>query len=97
MKLNVRLSMWSLGIFAAVTFTLCVLYGLLVPPAFHSKQLLEMVLPGFRWVSFGMYLLGLVETFLYGAYVGVAFALIHNFLVPRLERRSESKISRIAA
>lgn len=97
MKLNVRLSMWSLGIFGAVNFTFCVFYGLLVPPALHSKQLLEIVLPGFRWISFGMYLLGVVETFLYGAYAGLLFAVIHNILAPRPGRTTEAKVSKMAA
>jgi hypothetical protein len=67
--------------FAAVTFSLCVAYGLIVPPAYHATQLLEMTLPGFVWISFGAFCLGLMETFLYGAYIGLAWALIHNFVL----------------
>lgn len=74
---------WALGLFAAVTFVVCVVYGLLVPKAFHMVQLLEIVLPGFTWLSFGSFLLGLAESFLYGAYAGLVFVPIYNFVLRR--------------
>jgi hypothetical protein len=69
---------WSGGLFGAVTFLACVVYGLLVPPAFHASQLLERILPGFHWLTVGSVLLGAGETFVYGAYAGFVFSLIHN-------------------
>jgi hypothetical protein len=69
---------WSLGLFAAVTFVVWVAYGLVMPRALHMTQLLELMLPGFRWLSVGSFLLGLVETFLFGAYAGLVFTGIHN-------------------
>jgi hypothetical protein len=39
-----------------------------------------MVLPGFGWLSVGSFLLGLGESFLYGAYTGLIFVPIYNFL-----------------
>lgn len=81
--LNWKIMTWSLGLFAALTFVLCVVYGLIVPKAFHMTQVLEITLPGFRWLSVGSFILGLVETFLYGAYVGLVFTGIHNFVQRR--------------
>ena len=81
--LNWKVMTWSLGLFAAVTFVVCVLYGLIVPKAFHMVQLLEITLPGFKWLSVGSFVLGLVESFLYGAYAGLVFTPIYNFLVRR--------------
>lgn len=78
--LNWKLMMWSFGLFAAAIFVSCVVYGLLVPKEFHAAQLLEMVLPGFGWLSVGSFLLGLGESFLYGAYTGLIFVPIYNFL-----------------
>jgi len=49
-----------------------------MPGAPHMTQLLELTLPGFRWLSVGSFILGLVETFLYGAYAGLVFSGIHN-------------------
>jgi hypothetical protein len=74
---------WSLGLFTAVTFVVCVVYGLVVPKAFHTVQLLEITLPGFKWLSVGSFVLGLVESFLYGAYAGLVFTPIYNFFVRR--------------
>lgn len=51
--LSVKVMTWSLGTFTAITFILCVAYGLVVPAALHMGQLLEMALPGFHWLSAG--------------------------------------------
>ena len=81
MLLNIRVVSWSLGIFMAITFILCVLYGLVVPQRLHGmSDFLEAVLPAFRWLTFGGFLLGIVESFLYGAYIGIVFVPIYNFL-----------------
>lgn len=81
MLLNIRVVSWSLGIFMAITFILCVLYGLVVPQRLHGmSDFLEAVLPAFRWLTFSGFLLGIVESFLYGAYIGIVFVPIYNFL-----------------
>lgn len=76
--LNLKVMMWSTALFGAVTYVLCVLYGLIAPKGLHATQLLEWLLPGFKWLSLGSFLLGLAETFLYGAYLGLMFTVIHN-------------------
>jgi 2TM family of unknown function (DUF5676) len=79
---------WSLGVFAALTFVVCVVYGLLVPQALHMTQFLEITLPGFQWLSLGALALGLVESFLYGAYAGLVYTPIHNFFARRTGGRT---------
>jgi hypothetical protein len=81
--LNWKIMTWSLGLFAVVTFIICVVYGLVMPKALHMTQFLEITLPGFWWLSLGSFILGLVETFLYGAYAGLVFTGIHNFVQRR--------------
>ena len=81
--LSLKVMTWSWGLFGAVTFVACVGYGLVVPRAFHAPQLLEQILPGFRWLTPGSVLLGVVETFVYGAYAGFVFTLIHNTVLRR--------------
>ena len=81
--LNWRAVTWALGLFAAVTFVVCVVYGLLVPRTLHMVQLLEIALPGFKWLSLGSFVLGLVESFLYGAYAGLVFVPIYNSVIRR--------------
>ena len=84
LRLSVRLVTLSLGLFSAVMFVACGVYGLLFP-SFHASWLLEAVLPGFHWLSIGALLLGVVETFLYGGLAGLVFSTIYNWLAPRVE------------
>ena len=81
--LELKVMTWSGGLFGTVTFVACVVYGLIVPAAFHASPLLEQLLPGFRWLTPGSFLLGLVETLVYGAYAGAVFSLIHNAVLRR--------------
>lgn len=68
MLLNVKLASWAGGIFAAFTYILCVIYGLTVPERLHGMStVLEAILPAFRWLTPEGFILGLVESFLYGA------------------------------
>jgi len=82
--LNIKVVSYSLGIFMAVSFVLCVIYGLIVPPSLHMYQFLEAVLPAFKWLTVWGFFLGLAESFLYGVYVGLVFVPIYNFLIRRL-------------
>jgi hypothetical protein len=81
--LNIKIVSWSLGIFTAISFVLCVIYGLSVPPSLHSAQFLEMALPAFKWLTFWGFFLGLIESFLYGAYAGLVFVPVYNALYRR--------------
>ena len=84
--LDWKATTWSLAIFAALTYVLCVAYGLVAPKGLHATQLLEFALPGFRWLTVGSFALGLVETFLYGAYAGLVFTPIYNLVQRRAGR-----------
>jgi hypothetical protein len=54
-------------------------YGLVVPETFHMVQFLEIILPGFKWLTFGTFIIGLVESFLYGVYAALVYTPIYNF------------------
>ena len=81
--LNLKVVSWSLGFFAAVSFIFCVVYGLIVPSSLHMGQALEAILPAFKWLTVSGFLLGLVESFLYGVYAGLVFVPIYNFFTRR--------------
>ena len=81
--LNIRVVTWSMGLFTAVSFILCVIWGLVTPESLHMHQFLEIVLPAFKWLSVGGFFLGLIESFLWGAYVGLVFVPIYNMLYRR--------------
>jgi len=82
---NIKVWMWSLATASTVSFVLCVIYGLVTPEALHMHEFLEMVLPGFRWLTVTSFFIGLVESFAWGAYAGIVFVPIHNFFYRRWE------------
>ena len=46
----------------------------------YMHALLLQFLPGFEWFSWRGFLVGLIESFLYGAYAGLVYVPIYNFL-----------------
>ena len=85
--LNTKLISWALGIWSALAFVVCVVYGVVTPQSLHMPTLLEQLLPAFKWLTWPGVLLGLVESFLYGAYAGLTFCPIYNFLHRRMVRK----------
>jgi len=81
--LNTKVVSWALGLFGSVTFLVCVAYGLIVPERLHMSAWLEQMLPGFSWLTLPGFVLGLIESFLYGAYAGLVFAPIYNAMLRR--------------
>jgi hypothetical protein len=77
--LNLKVWTMSLGSWAATSFTLCVLGGVIFPNLPIAHRTLELVLPGFVWISPGAFVLGLVESFVLGVYTALVFVPIHNF------------------
>ncbi|KNG94580.1 DUF5676 family membrane protein [Pseudaestuariivita atlantica] len=73
---------WSLGIFFAITYVICVLFDLVFP----GQSMTSLWLPLLPWVngiSLGGFVLGLVETVLYGWFVALIFAPLYNFFADR--------------
>jgi hypothetical protein len=60
-RLSWKVMTVTTGLFGAVMFVACVVYGLLVP-ALHNAALLEAVLPGFAWLTPASLLLGVHVT-----------------------------------
>ncbi len=76
--LNTRLATLATSLFATVSYLLCVAFGLLTPQSVHMHQLLELLLPAFQWISVKSFLLGFIESALWGAYLGGGFSLVSN-------------------
>lgn len=81
--LSLKVVAVALGIWTAFTFVLCVAYGLAMPESIHMYAFLEQMLPGFKWLNWPAFVLGLGESFAYGVYAGLAYVPIHNFLQQR--------------
>lgn len=80
----------SIGTFFAVTYVLCVLFGLLVS-AQGMHQLLPMLLPGFTWITWSSFLLGLAWAFALGWYIAVVFTPVYNFFSARSQNLKSNR------
>lgn len=74
----------ALGLLLALSFALCVVFGLLFPGATMYQAWLPL-LPGVTWISWTSVLLGLAESFAYGWYIAVIFVPTFNFFSRRTQ------------
>ena len=79
---------WTLAVFAAVVFTLDVLLGLLFPNWWVMQRAWELILPGFTFISWGAFFLGLVESFIGGFLTAVLFVPLYNYFISRATREA---------
>ncbi len=75
----------SLGLFFAVTFVLCIVFDLIFP-GYAMNRIWAPLLPGFTWLTWPGFLIGLAETFAYGWYVALIFGPLYNFFAARSGR-----------
>ena len=68
----------SLGLFLAISFVLCIALGFVFPDAGVHRRWVQF-LPGFSWLSWPSFFLGLCESFAYGLYTGIVFVPLYNF------------------
>lgn len=81
--LSLKLVTWALGLSAVVLYLVCIAFGLTTPAEGHMRQFLEIVLPGFEWLTPKGFAIGLVKSFLYGALLGLVYVPIYNALEHR--------------
>lgn len=63
----------------ASTFVVCVIFDLMFPEyAMYSLWL--KLLPGFEWITWKGFFLGLLESYLYGWYVTLIWVPIYNYV-----------------
>lgn len=67
----------AMGSFLAITYVFCVAYDLAFGQRMYEVWL--NLLPGFTWISWPSFFLGLVESFAYGFYFGLVFVPLYNF------------------
>ena len=76
---------WSLGIFLALTFVICVAFGLLFPSVTMYQAWLPL-LPWVTWISWASFALGLVEAFAYGWFIALIFGPLFNYFSARADQ-----------
>jgi len=75
--LNIRVVGLSLGSFLSITFILCVVYDLIFPESTMYQAWIRL-LPGFEWLTVKSFILGVIESFLYGIYIALMFVPLYN-------------------
>ena len=78
------------GALLAISFTLCVAFDLVFPDM-AMYQIWLKLLPGFEWLSWKSFFLGLAESYGYGWYVTLIWVPIYNFVVARQEKTAEAR------
>jgi len=70
------------SLFLAISFSLCVGFDLLFP-AHAMYRVWQNLLPGFEWLSWQSFLLGLIESYGYGWYFALVWVPIYNVIATR--------------
>jgi hypothetical protein len=65
-----------------VGYVLCVAYDLVFGAEMYRAWM--ELLPGFRWISWGSFALGLLEVLVYGVFFGLVFAPLYNFFLVKV-------------
>ncbi len=73
----------------ALTFALCVLWGLLFPN-YAMYPSWRTLLPGFEWLSWPSFGLGLLESYAYGWFFAIVWVPIYNVFARRTPRQTGS-------
>ena len=83
----IRLKFWpvalSVSALVTVSFILCMVWDLMVPTEWQMYRIWEVLLPGFRYLTVGTFVLGATESFLTGLYVAAMFVPLFNFFQKR--------------
>ena len=70
----------AMSLFFLISYVICVI-GYLVLPEWlmipHSS--LQLFLPGFKLLTFGSFVLGAIEVYLFGWYVALLFVALYNY------------------
>lgn len=84
-RLDWRVVGLALGSLLSISFVLCVGYDLAFDQHMYESWL--KLLPGFRWLSWPSFFLGLIESFLYGIYISLVFVPLYNVFGSLLSNR----------
>ncbi len=79
MHLHFKPIAWTLALFNVISYLLCILWGLVTPQSVHMHGFLETVLPAFVWITPLGFLLGLIESFLWGVYFALVLVPLFNW------------------
>jgi len=68
----------TLAIFGSVTYIVCIIFDFIFPQ-WAMYRLWEILLPGFTWISWGSFFIGLADVIIYGLYIAAVFVPVYNY------------------
>lgn len=63
--------------FGVITYILCLVFDLIFPQ-WAMYKIWEILLPGFTWISWGSFFIGLAGVIVYGFYIAAVFVPLYN-------------------
>ncbi|MES1945341.1 hypothetical protein PC39_14537 [Salinisphaera sp. PC39] len=69
----------SLSLLLLISYLLCVGFGLIAPDSMRMYEAWAPLLPGFEWLSFSGFIIGLIEAYLYGWYLAILFVPLYRW------------------
>ena len=76
----------------AISFILCVVFDLLFPD-YAMYQSWQALVPGFVWLSWKSFIIGLIQAWAYGWYFALIWVPIYNFVALKGQKRSKREDS----
>jgi hypothetical protein len=73
----------SLSLFFLISYVICIIGYLLFPGLPINHAALAIFLPGFGLLTWQTFLLGLIESFVWGWYIALIFGPLFNFFANR--------------
>lgn len=70
----------------ALGYVICIAYDVAFDQ--HMYQAWTVALPGFHWLSWASFGIGLVEVVAYGVFFGLVFAPLYNFFLVRVWKQT---------
>ncbi len=72
------------SLFFLITYVICVVGYLILPEwLMIPHNSFELFLPGFKLLTFGSFLLGAIEAYVFVWYVGALFGALYNYVPPQ--------------
>ena len=80
--MNHKISLFAFGnatsLFFAIVFSVCVVFDLVLPEHAMYEAWLKL-LPGFEWISWKSFLIGLIESYMYGWFGELIWVPLYNY------------------
>ena len=73
----------SLSLFFVISYVICIVGYLIFPSLPINHAALAIFLPGFEFLTWQAFLLGLIESFVWGWYIALIFGPLFNFFANR--------------